>query len=515
MGSPEDAGAAALDAGGPGGCPADFTGIAERNRADLVRLGFALSDTVIEGVLHAPQTVEDRRRARLEIVRVGRGYSFIEGMEVFVEPDLAELQDEFPQQVLLGFTSPGLPSQRADGEVYLGAPLVAVAADRRAWVEGALGYHPAGAPFVAEVEVVAPDDESPGVVLRVHEVLAGEVPAEVRVRWSRSHAARFPLAGPTRYLVSFAHVGFNEVAGVHLASPVDWRPASEPARAAVQAVLRAPEVIDVDALRRFAAEYSQSWVFHRAPRVVAADVTGLAFECCTGAGGTFLQYELTEDFRGNAEPGPFQVGGHAYYPEQGCAEGRLLALGPLGTVAPSEDFGCPMGGGVLEYLEGTPLYADRADTPAGRSDVAGWVAASPPLLRAHPPGAPLGPEDLAQPGPRAPWSVPPTVAEALMAGGLAHVQIVHVSPLDDGHRIQIETSFSIRPGVPEALRFDLATRCVDPRLLEVGGRWWMPVVRDRIMRPGLDEALFFVPGMAFDPEGPAERIANRLGALSR
>lgn len=526
LGSGPDAGSAAdastsprtdagvFDAGGPvvTTCAAFEGDLEGKNRQELTRLGFALSKMVLQGRMQAPQMLENRLSARLQIAQVGRGHAGLVGLDVLIEPDAAFVADnQFPLDVVVGFARTQLPVVGA-GPPSLGAPLAVIAAQARADLSELLEYPTQGAPFVAEVSVVGNPDSR--VELQIHEVLVGDLPDTILVNRSSSWVDPYPAPGPERFLVSFSHASFHEAANSWLGSVSDWRASDASQRAAIQQALASPRRdFDQAEIYAFGADYGLGWVYHRAPSVLAGTLSGLVDECCTGAGGTYVKYELTHDFRGTEMQQSFQIGGHAYYPEEACGAQRLFAAGPVHNVLPDERFTCERNQSWETATETTRVLAMQEDTPMARSRVEDWVSAKGPLLRTYPADAMIGVDAFAELGDNAPWSSPLSVPYGLGSAQLAWFRVLAVEPLGDGHRATIETTLS--PYTFDHLqrhRLQLAFTCADERLLEVGRIGLIPFVANRSSQVTSDEApdLFFVPGVIFDFEGPAARVHSEF-----
>ena len=349
---------------------------------------------------------------------------------------------------------------------------------------------------MASVEVVT-RSESSGE-LRVHETLRGTLPDIVEPYWFGTQYGPFPEVGPTRYLASFEHIEMDPATGRARGTILDLRVDDEAARAEVTAALALPPVVDVAALDSFAETYADSWVFHRAPRVVATRVSGIAQECCTGAGGTFVVHDVTEDLRGDAERDVLVRGGHAYYSEETCGDERILGAGPLVPSDAEDVADCDGQGAVDTTAAATAIFVERAGSAAAREEVRGWLAAAPPLYRIGPPDAAVVPATAAD---APPWSTVVGFEEALTTG-LVEIRIVDARTTDAGHEVLFETKLrSDWPEREETFRAKIAFACGDPRLTEVGARWLVPItggdgfaiseVADAIDA----RALFIVPGV--------------------
>ncbi len=500
--------------GGPGGsdgavevtCAAFDADLTTHNQTELARLAFKLSATVLEGELRPP--AGGSMQAILTVARVGRGHSGLVGEQFYIAPDQHFLSTEsLPVQVIVGYAEHTIPHER--GDIYTtDAPLMTLPASKRAWVADLLDYPQEGAPFVAEVSVLSKGRGQ--IVLRTHDALAGEIPRLINLPYSPVYIDVFPDPGAETFIASFSHISYHEGLDAFLGSLVDWRP--ESSRSSVALVLASPTPrFDAATIRAFAESYLLSWTFSRAPRVVAGEMLGLADECCTGAGGTFSQYEMTHDFKDGPTMSSFQVGGHAYYPSEVCGDQRIFAAGPLVPSEPDENFACTHSTSLDTSVPATQIYAMREDTPGARTQVEAWVTAEGPLLRAYPVRPGLGPEALAQLTENAPWSVPLSVAQAVARFDLAWVEVLAVDALGDGHRVTLEMSLSPQSFAPR-YRVQLAFECGDPRLLVPGNVLLVPLVYDTqyydiatVIEAG---AAFLVPGVAFEPTGPAPNITS-------
>lgn len=507
----------APDAGGPLTCGDFDVDLDARNRSQLTRLGFALSTVVLQGRMRAPELRGDRLQASMQIGSVGRGHAGLVGLEVLVEPDAAfAAAQQFPLDVVVGFSSSQLPVL-GDGPPSLGGPLAMVPVQDSAAPTELLGYPTEGAPFVAEVSVVGQPDSR--LELRVHEVLAGEIPDTLLVNRSSSLVDPYPMPSNERFLVSFSHVSFNEPSDTWLGSVVDWRASSASHRAMIQSALASPRRdYDATAIEAFAEDYKTGWIYHRAPEVVAGSLTGFVDECCTGAGGTYVQYMLQHNFRNPLSRQSFQMGGHAYYPEEECGDGRIFAAGELQGPIEGSAFSCERDQAWESYVETTPIFAMREDTPESRAQVDGWVQAEGPLLRAYANDVELGPDDVAQLGPNAPWSKPLDVRSGLAGAELAWFRVTSMARRSDGYRVRVETTLSPYTfDHIERVQVQMDFECADPRLLEVGRVGLMPFVVDRrwLSQPDALPELFFVPGLIFDADGPAAAIASEFARQLR
>lgn len=488
-------------------CAAFDADLPTRNHTELVRLGFKLSATVLEGVLRPP--VGDSTQVELTVSRVGRGHASLVGARIHIAPDQHFLSTtSLPGQVIVGFADTMVPLQQ-DGVLTLDPPLITLPDSERGLVVDLLDYPQQGSPFVAEVSVISKNDEQ--VVLRTHNVLAGEVPAQLILPNHYNFFDAYPAPATEPFIASFSHIRHYEGVDALVGLVADWRPRAS--RSTVAAALASPTPrFDTPSLRAFAESYLLGWTFNRAPRVVAGEMLGLADECCSSAGGTYVQYGLTHDFKDSPTESRFQVGGHAYYPSEVCGDQRIFAAGPLINSEPDEKFECAHSTFVDTLVQSTEIYAMLQDSPQARTQVASWAAAQGPLLRAHPSEPLVSPEAVAKLTDNAPWSRPLSVQQAVARAELAWVKVLAVESLADGHHVTLETTFFPRRLARlERFQIQLAFECGDPRLLVPGNTLLLPFVSDAIFfeypTALANGAIFFVPGIAFEPAGPAATIA--------
>lgn len=518
---PGDAGTRPGDAGpvdaGPGPTSAceGLEALPARNRRELLRLGTMLSDTVIEVRAEAPAS-DPRGLATAVVTRVHRGHAFLQGQRVRVELDGATAaRAAFPRDLILGLDEPGLPVRSESGPPELSRVLVAVELGERALVEDLWGYRVGAEPFVAAVEFTGSNDSR--VEARVIEPIAGEVPERLVFNWGGPYEADWPGAGSGRYIISFSYRPTPLPDGTFLGSTVDARPFTAEARQDVQDALSNPwPGLDAEGLGQRLATYDMSWRFHRAPRVVATEVSGLADECCTGAGGTYVEHVVQQDLRGNAELTRLVRGGHGYYSEEACGQRHLLGTDPLTAFPMPSAFACGAGSeGLPSGLESTWVHVQRADDAAARAEVQSWLQSPSPHYLLH--GAePFGPPGAPSTGP---WSSPVSVTEALALAPLVGVRVVRATLREDGAtEVLLQTPFATEFYEHlEVREVRLVFTCGDPRLSVPGTEWLVPLFGqpDIGLRDGgaSQGALFLIPGVIFEAEGPGPALAQRVSRL--
>lgn len=492
------------------------------NLDEIDRLGLLLSHTTVEGRIDVPQAIEHGFRALLHIDRVHSGPAFLAGGQYWLEFDSEEVSHfTFPGAFILGLDGNPYPT-RGDGDgIGRVQKRAIISAARRETFADLLGYREDRAPMVAVVQIVQQDEQR--TEFEVVEAIAGDFPVRFSANWSqRAYQAPFPPVSATLYIASLSDVQYHESAAVHLASLVDFREKTPQSTAIVEAARAAPRTgIDFATALASAEVYRDSWRFHRAPIVVATTVTGLAAECCTGAGGEYVAHEVEAVLEGDDADRRFMRGGHAYYSDERCGDQAILALQTLGDAPPppSNAFTCEaFSAGLITGMPVAAVRIELPDDPANRAQVHRWLDAAAPLYRlhgldAHAPA--LGPSS------NAPWSAPLNVRDAMLSRTrLALIDIVDVEQRSGGYEVTIDTNFHAQRYDHLPLhRVKIAFECGDPRLREPGSRWLVPLVFDDMQGDPItavaEGKVFIVPGVALPNLQYIERIVSALDQAAR
>jgi len=394
---------------------------------------------------------------------------------------------------------------------------VVISASDRDTYAGELAYHVTPSALVAIVELDTNDSHQ--ARFHVLESLAGEFPAaEIYDGWSND-GSPFPGASSTRYIATFSDVAYVEAAHQYGGSILDFRPETPEARAMViGAIARAREPWDGAALLDFAKYYRMSWQFHRAPDVVATTVYGIAGECCTNAGGTFVAHDINTDLRGTAGVDFLIRGGHAYYSDEKCGDALILGTEDLGHTGTGEApaLECTDTGGSLDTSFPTDrVLVELPDSPANRARTVEWIGADEPNYLLHTEDESLAPKPAPSEARAAPWSAPSAVDHALVSAPLAWLRIVRAVAVPGGHEVTIDTTFS--PYTFDHLpvhRMKLAFTCGDPRLLREGSEWLAPIVSDGFPSDSgaaRAQGAFIVPGVLLPNLGWVLRTEATFG----
>lgn len=485
----------------------------EQNLLALRRLGLELSGVRVEGRLGAPITTADGLFAPLDLDKVWLGPTFLEGSRTLVELDPAESAGlELPGRYILGFAPTAYPRRNPAGGLPSWESEVIIPSAERDSFSDLLRYEIRGEPLVAVVQVGTPDGE-PARLLRVR-TLAGEVPDFVAVQWDRAvFDADFPEPGARNYLATFASIHSLGPTDLSPAALLDFRPYDAEARAMAERALAAPVERDVVGLREAAQAYRTGWRIHRAPVVVATRISGIAHECCTGAGGTFFAHDVVRDFRGTSGGLRLMLGGHDYFSDEQCGDGFVFALRGLEEASPAEpgsSFACGASTtwpSLSSYLRVPEIQARLVDSEATRTNVERWLRSPEPRQLLRRAGDTRPPFGL---GAHAVWSQPMSLEQALVAAPLIWVNVVGASA-EDGARITVETSFSPGPSAHLPLqRFEIDAECLDPRLLRAG-EWLVPLVVDEAAdakSSGDEDNAFLIPGVVLPNSRSVARIAS-------
>jgi hypothetical protein len=486
-----------------------------QNEIALNRLELLFSRARIEASVGQPVATDGYYfAAPIEVERVWFGPSFVEGLQTYLALSPAQAESFVPGRYLIG-TASGFPGH----ELATGAPtwvaqaLIPVA-QRDAYAD--LFAFTVQAPAqVAVVEIAARDSYT--VTFRVVERLTHELPNEITDTWETEISdVAFPPVGPTRYLATFRHIFHDEGTQRNSGILTDFRPyAGDTPAVAAQALAAPIPGFNAAALEGADADYQMAWTVHRAPSVVATRIGGAAYECCTGAGGTYFSHDVTHDFSSSGVS-RLLLGGHGYYSEERCGERQLLALNAAGALPyaePEGGLGCgePVSwpNTLDSYLPTAEVHVQVPDSVAARSKFDAWIQAPDPvyLLRSE--------SELADPAPlseRAFWSQPMSLEQLLVSAEMIWIQVVSVSTRGDTRDVLLETTFSTSDAVPRR-RVRLSAKCIDPRLLREGSTWLAPVSINQATRIENTEraGVFLVPGWLFPAQSA---VASRAGYLA-
>ncbi|MBT9557130.1 MAG: hypothetical protein IV100_13920 [Myxococcales bacterium] len=486
----------------PGLCDEDRTAT---NVASLRALGLDSAVSVVGGTIGAPfERGPGDWYAPFTVETVHYGWTFVVGASVNV-PIPRGFVVEPGARIVVGLSQshPGIWDVGETpywSNVTAMIPLADVPAEALEWTRHR-------APLVAVVKITAIDAQR--ATFEVVSPLVGDFPAiTFQDNWYAEWGITYPSPNDDfLYLASLTGLtAYPSDSGgsTYLGSILDFRPVVEELVDAV----RAPEPGELDALRAERDRLHLAWRLHRAETVVTGRVTGLASECCTGAGGTYVRYDRTEVLAGDV-PSSFVLGGHGYYGPEACDDEYIVA--PLAfSDGPqvAEPFTCDAFDGPDSMSNiGTQLAA----TPETVAEVKAWIAGAPPLLQLYPEGQ----GDPGDPPPASlPWSTVRDAAAAFsLATHIALMTVVKVETLEGGHRVTLETTWSAYEYEHlKRHRVSAAFACGDERLLELGARWLAPVV---LLDPAFEgspnpENAFLIPGVLAPEWAIPDQLRNTL-----
>jgi len=464
-------------------CAAWDVDLDETNLASLRRFALSQALAVVTGSFGEPRVLQGDSYVPLSVEEVHYGWSFLVGLEVMVRvhPELIDGLQESPRWVV-GLTQSHPSDWEQDQRPVWGNVLTLLPQADAGPFADVIGYRTEPAPMVAVVRIVAQDEYR--TTFEVVDALAGTFPPTFQDNWYASWDLPYPgfQEEDETWIVSV--LGLTEYPDdVIVGSVYDIRLATPEHLSVVNAALTASSpLVEREHLLAVREEIHTGIRFHHAPWVVSSVVSGLAMECCTGAGGTFVQHEISETLLGSDTPPRFVTGGHGYYGDEDCGDAFLQGLETM--VDPSEHMETPFD--CLEYPAGDSWDANAPNissgvsvrlpaTAADRPKVEAWLAASAPLYQLYPPQAEVPEQALEQDPANAPWSLPMDAVEAFVTA--THIALLEIEEVTydealDVYEVVFSTTFSIHEyDHLERHSIKLAFRCGDPRLLEVGSRW--------------------------------------------
>jgi len=522
--SPDAGGdAAAPDASGPADCQHWSEDLEAANRFDINRLGLGVSRSVAEGTLDQVLDQGDRHFVSFHVDRIWYGKAFMEGHDTWVPFDELELASvTLPDSYVIGFRGNDFPLFDDDlqDSVWWQKSALIPSAEREDY--GAfVGYQSRQTPLVAAVRIS--DQDADRTWFEVTEPLQGDFPPVFGDNWTTSiFPVDFPPPSATGYLASVS--GLTEYSGQHIGSVLDFREDTPANRALVLADLAAPLEFWAPNASERADRYGLGWSYKIAPHVVSTEVSGLADECCTGAGGTFVAHDINEVLQGITARAFTVTGGHGYYGPEVCGDAYLLGIHGLDLLeglAPT-DFGCDPPGVIDAYGPFTSVtrVLQLDGTAENRQHVTDWLASDPALFRLHPPDAPVAPEHVLQTAPTALWSVPTEAELAILAA--THLSWITIDQVEhfaasDHYEVTFSTTFTkYRHDHQTLYRAKLAFRCGDTRLLREGADWLAPILfDDSLYLQGEDPIPYLsgllVPGLLLPNHSYIRQVITALG----
>jgi hypothetical protein len=450
----------------------------EQDTLDVLQYGFYQATTVLEGTLGDLVESGTESHAALTVKRVRSGIGLYEGMESDVRIDRA-LYEQLGKgsRVTLGFNQAHPIQDTSTGakRPIWEQPQAAVANTSTMPAE-VLDFHAWNTPNVGVVRVEEILDG--GISIALVESLRGAIPA----RFVISVSDMWPALGLTEGSTWIG--GFSPILTATGAPPdavlFDLRPNTPEARAAVLTALQTLEPqgfatrtqAEFDRLKTEARRLRLGWIYNQADAVAAVEVTGIANECCTGAGGTYHAGSVVEVLAGPKPAGQLLTGGHAYFAKKACSDRFLYALGSPFVLADGLEYDCAGKGTISSTKVATKLFRELPATADNLALARQWVRSGPPLLRLTPAGKDFAAEAFAPPAANALWSKPVSALAAVMAGTPSILTIVSATKRAEGTVVRMRTPFYTEElDHLEQREVEVAFACADPRLLQTGTRW--------------------------------------------
>lgn len=499
---PRDAGATPS-----GACDAQSQTSTQDALRSLWRFGLRESVSVVTATLESTAMDQDGMHGTLLVEDVHRGLAFLRGERVttLIEPGAVDGR-MLPARFVLGVTNATPTHWDGSAIPWLGLVLAMVPAEEVAAFSDVTGYL-AQAPHIAVVRVVR--REASRIAFEIVDALRGTFPTEVSINLDERAGLAYPSPSDALHIVSISGLSEIPAAQLWLGTVDDWRPATAENLSLVREAIAQPQVSDVETLRRQRERYLTGFRFHVAPFVASSVVTGLAEECCTNAGGTFVAHDVTEVLRG-APSGRFILGGHAYYGGEQCGDGFLVGLASVASTAPANaegGFDCVSGANAWPAWQEdivSPLTVRLPLSDENLGAVRGWLDASPPVYRL----LSVDSDDAPAQSDNAPWSIPVDTADAfILATGNILFTVDDVRTEGEVSIIRITTTLSRYEyeWLPRHT-FNIAFRCGDARLLERGSRWVAAIV-------SLDvdgTQAFIIPGSIVPEYAVTDALAQSL-----
>ncbi|MBN1611597.1 MAG: hypothetical protein JW940_33490 [Polyangiaceae bacterium] len=469
--------------------------------------GLERSGTIFQGRIEEVSTVEDAlSRALVTIEKMWLGWGHFEGHAVAVDLDpewLAALGGA--ETVIFGVQRP-YPLEAEDGVPprfdFVEAAIPASEADR---FPGRIGYHASDSEWVGVARMTENDGQWQR--FEVVQTLSGRSLDGFETHFVPFDGVPLPAVSETEYLIAGTQTGYASVSPDFMRID-DFRVATEEARALVEAGLGSPpEPMAVDRLGEDAERYRAGWLFALSSHVVAAEVSGMASECCTNSGGTYAAYDVVERYRGGGGVtglARFFVGA---YPDLACGDGVLLGFEEMGQVTPEEitrGFACDLTGDspVNPDVALSQAKVTLPTTAENTTHVQAALESAGPLYRLYNLDETVDPSSFPDDDDIKLWSLPLDVMDGISAAEqMIWLEVEDVIERDGWTEVRIAT-FLTESAVSsrEPFHLKLALPCGDARLKQVGGEWFAGLVdpprsaanEDRIIAEG---ELFLVPGV--------------------
>jgi hypothetical protein len=382
----------------------------------------------------------------------------------------------------------------------------AIPASEASSYPGRIGYHANGHEWIGVARMVGIEDQWQR--FEVVETLRGSAVDTFVFHFKEYDGVPVPSPSDTEYLIA---ANREETVNAEYMRVYDFRVATEEARTLLVEGLSDPPVpMNAGMSGDFGTTYRAGWDFALSNHVVATEVSGLATECFTGAGGTFVAYDVVERYRGGDEVTGIALGFPGEYLDWPCGTGYLFGFDAIEQVTPSEiaeGFTCDSHGGLCNpggaFSIATVGILATDDRTAY---VQAALKSAGPLYRLYNLDETVDPSSFPSDDDIKIWSLPLGIMDAVAAAqDMVLIQIEDVIEHEGWTEVRIATDLRRTMNHPNGpFHLKLALPCGDARLLELGSEWlaglidpdWSYSNEDRVIPQG---ELFLVPGLLVPP----------------
>lgn len=491
-------------------------------------LAFNKAVAVIQAQLGTPYEVNGTFYAPAKVTGVLRGLQFLTGLDVLIPIHQKQTGTVAGESFYVALSSSMPMMLEAAGKLAWHNTLSLIPMNEGLPSDTSILLRRLSSAWIAEVRISAQDDYR--TTFQVVDALKGTLPVEFQDNWYASWQLPYPAPSDQTYIaVVEGLTQYDESTGPYwLGTVVHLEAATDAVRQYFQSQLPGiPQQGQADPASARDDQYLNSFTFRVAPFVANSIVSGRAMECCTGAGGIYISHQILEPLSGALESGKsFVTGGHAYYGEEECGEGYLVALDNYldpATLATLPVFDCLAWPAAPEWQAWDPIESSvlvqMEWSPAQQTLVEQWVKASRPLYQVFLPEAQVTAQQVEQQPGNAPWSWPLDAADALRFAtdvALITIESASVNPETGLHEVTFSTTLSTYE-LEHLTRytFKLAFECGDPRLSQVGARWVVGLLRldhwiPQNEMPDVDR-MFLIPGAILPEEEVTLQLESVLG----
>jgi hypothetical protein len=493
------------------------------NTASVRKFALHKATAIIEGTFGEAWLEENQKAYLFTVEKVHYGWHFLEGTE-FVIPLPDTTPDAAPGTRWILALSNNHPSLWDAYDIPAWSNILTMIPESESeQYEEYIQYRANATTHVAVVNIIEQTEER--TTFQVIDALKGTFPETFMDNWYHSWNLPYPPVEEDEDGLWIASLsGLTEYPdGIVLGSVIDFRPATKETLTKVKDTLVNPvNLFATDALSAQRADYHTGYRFQYSPLVVSSLVTGLAGECCTGAGGMYVSHDIIDIYRGIPEPSWFVTGGHGYYGEEDCGDAFLHGMSA--QFVPENitdiDFDCLQYPGRDSWNSMEPLESATSVrlpvTGDNTAKVRTWVDAASPVYKLYNPEEDV--ESDSQAFSTAPWSEPLDAVTALLFATdliLFTIETVTWHEERGNYEILATTTWSLHEYEHlEVYQFKLVFTCGDPRLLQEGSRWITGIVSFfpwfALQPPEIPSQAFLIPGALLPESEIPPQLANEF-----